>query len=78
MQLFSTASYRQFVFNALLSKFPSFTVKRVLKKQITLISVLGYGFFGTVTGTMVTAMLPPPNSDSDNDNNDSDSSHPSF
>ena len=64
----------QFAFNALLSLYRSFTVtKERLKKQITLNSALGYAFFGTVTKTMMTAMIHPSNSDSDNQEIGSDS-----
>ena len=43
------------------------------KKQISVITALGFGFFGTITQTMMTAMIKSSNSQSDPD--DSDSRH---
>ena len=54
---FSTAIFLQLAFNMLLKINRSFTVKNILKIQISLLSALGYGFFGTITHTMMTAMI---------------------
>ena len=62
---FSTAPFLQFAFNTLLSIYCSFPVKNLLQKQISLLSALGYGFFGTITQTMMTAMIKPSDSHSD-------------
>ena len=71
---FSIALFLQFAFNTLLSIYRSFTVNNLLKKQISLISAIGYCFFGTITQTLMTAMNKPPDSHSDSE--DSDSSQP--
>ena len=47
--------------------------KIYLKKQISVITALGFGFFGTFTKTMMTAMIKSTHSSSDSD--DSDSPH---
>ena len=70
---FSTALFLQFAFNALFSIYRSFTVRNLLKKQISVITALGFGFFGTITKTMMTAMIKSTHSSSDSD--DSDSPH---
>ena len=70
---FSTALFLQFAFNTLFSIYRSFTVRNLLKKQISVITALGFGFFGTITQTMMTAMIKSSNSPSDP--NDSDSPH---
>ena len=70
---FSTALFLQFAFNTLFSIYRSFTVRNLLKTQISVITALGFGFFGTITKTMITAMIKSPNSPSDSD--DSDSPH---
>ena len=70
---FSTALFLQFAFNTLFSIYRSFTVRNLLKKQISVITALGFGFFGTITQTMMTAMIKSSNSTSDP--NDSDSLH---
>ena len=74
---FSTALFLKFAFNTLLSIYRSFTVRTHLKKQISLISALGYGFFGTITHTMMTAMIKPPDSQSDSEDSDSPQLPPS-
>ena len=70
---FSTALFLQFAFNALFSIYRSFTVRNLLKKQISVITALGFGFFGTITKTMMTAVIKSTHSSSDSD--DSDSPH---
>ena len=70
---FSTALFLQFAFNTLFSIYCSFTVRKLLKKQISVLTALGFGFFGTITQTMMTAMLKSSNSHSESD--DSDSPH---
>ena len=66
-------SFLQFAFNTLFSIYRSFTVRNLLKKQISVITALGFGFFGTITKTMMTAMIKSTHSSSDSD--DSDSPH---
>ena len=70
---FSTALFLQFAFNTLFSIYRSFTVRNLLQKQISVITALGFGFFGTITQTMMTAMIKSSNSPSNP--NDSDSPH---
>ena len=70
---FSTALFLQFAFSTLFSIYRSFTVRNLLKKQISVITALGFGFFGTITKTMMTAMIKSTHSSSDFD--DSDSPH---
>ena len=70
---FSTALFLQFAFNTLFSIYRSFTVRNLLKKQISVITALVFGFFGTITKTMMTAMIKSTHSPSDSD--DSDSPH---
>ena len=70
---FSTALFLQFAFNTLFSIYRSFTVRSLLKKPISVLTALGFGFFGTITQTMMTAMLNSSNSHSESD--DSDSPH---
>ena len=70
---FSTALFLQFAFNTLFSIYRSFTVRNLLKKHISVITALGFGFFGTITQTMITAMTKSSNSQSKSD--DSDSPH---
>ena len=65
------ALFLQFAFNTLISLYRSFTVEKILKKQISL-SAFGYGFVGSVTKTMMMAMVKPP--DSLSDSGDSDTS----
>ena len=67
---FSTALFLQFAFNTLFSIYRSFTVRNLL---ISVITALGFGFFGTITKTMMTAMIKSTHSSSDSD--DSDSPH---
>ena len=67
--LLFTALFLQFAFNTLLKLYRSFTV---FEKQIYLVSAFGYGFFGTVTKKVMTAMTKPP--DFKSDSNDSDTS----
>ena len=71
---FSTALFLQFPFNTLLSTYRSFIVKNLLKKQISVTSALGFGFFGTITQTLMTAMID--SSDSQSDSDDFHSLHP--
>ena len=71
---FSTALFLQFAFNTLLSVYRSFTVKNLLKKQISVIFALGFGFFGTIAQTTMTAMIK--SSDSISDSGASDSPQP--
>ena len=66
----SSLLFLQFLFKTLLSLYRSFTVKKVLKKQISRVSVFGYGFFGTVPKTMMNALTKPPDSNSDSDDSD--------
>ena len=68
---FSTALFLQFAFNTLFSIYRSFTVRNLLKKQISVITALGFGFFGTITKTMMTAMIKSTHSTSDPDDSDS-------
>ena len=70
-------SFLQFAFNTFLSLYRSFTVKNFLKKQISLISALGYVFFGTIIHTMMTAMIKPPDPHSDSEDSDSPQPPPS-
>ena len=70
---FSTALFLQFAFNTLFSIYRSFIVRNLLKKQISVITAFGFGFFGTITKTMMTAMIKSTHSPSDSD--DSDSPH---
>ena len=70
---FSTALFLQFAFNTLFSIYRSFTVRNLLKKQISVKTALRFGFFGTITKTMMTAMIKSTHSLSDLD--DSDSPH---
>ena len=72
---FSTALFLQFAFNTLFSIYRSFTVRNLLKKQISITTALGFGFFGTITQTMMTAMLKPSNSHSESDDSDSPLPH---
>ena len=71
---FSSALFLQFAFNTLLSIYRSFAVKNLLKKQISVISALGFDFFSTITQTLMTAMSK--SSDTHSDSEDSDSPHP--
>ena len=71
---FCTALFLQFAFNTLLSIYRSFSVKNLLKKQISVISAPGFGFFATITQTMMTAMNK--SSDSHSDSEDSGSPQP--
>ena len=68
---FSTALFLQFAFNTLFRIYRSFTVRNLLKKQISVITALGFGFFGTITKTLMTAMIKSTHSSSDSDNSDS-------
>ena len=62
---FSTALFLQFVFNTHLSLYRSITVKKILfKKRIPLVAVFGYDFFRTVTKTIMSSMIKPPDSNS--------------
>ena len=70
---FSTALFLQFALNTLFSIYRSFTVRNWPKKQISVLTALGFGFFGTITQTMMTATLKSSNSHSESD--DSDSPH---
>ena len=74
---FSTALFLQFAFNTLISIYRSFTVRNLLKKQIAVVSALGFGFFGTTTQTMRTAMIESSDSHSDSEDFDSPQSPPS-
>ena len=74
---FSTAVFLHFAFNTLISIYCSFTVRNLLKKQISVISALGFGFFGTITQTMMTAMIKSSDSHSDSEDSDSPQSPPS-
>ena len=47
------------------------------RKQISLISALGYGFFGTITHTMMTAMIYHSHPHSDSEDSDSPQPPPS-
>ena len=69
--LFLYRSFLKFAFNTLFSIYRSFTVQKLLKKQISVLTALGFGFFGTITQTMMTAMLKSSNSHSESDNSDS-------
>ena len=71
---FSTDLLLQFAFNTLLSVYRSFTVKNLLKKQISVIFALGFGFSGTIARTMMTAMIK--SSDSHSGSGASDSPQP--
>ena len=71
---FSTALFLQFAFNTLFSIYRSFTVRNLLKKQISFLTAFGFGFFGTVTQTMMTAMIKSTNSHPDSDDSDSPNS----
>ena len=51
----------------------SFTVTIILNKQISLVSAIGYGFFGTVIKPMMAAMIKPLDSISDSDDSDTPS-----
>ena len=64
---FSTALFLQFAFNTLFSIYRSSTVRNLLKKQVSVITALGFGFFGTITQTMMTAMIKSSNSQSESD-----------
>ena len=44
--------------------------RKVFKKQISLLSAFGYGFLGSVTKTMMTAIIKPPVSNSNSYNSD--------
>ena len=70
---FSTTLFLQFAFNTLFSIYRSFTVRNLLKKQISVITALGFGFVGTITKTMMTAMIKSTHSTANFD--DSDSPH---
>ena len=74
----STALFLQFAFNTLISFYRSFTVRNLLKKRISLISALGFGFFGTITQTMMTAMIKSFDSHSNSEDSDSPQSPPSI
>ena len=75
--LLLNCSFLESAFNALLSLCRSFDVDRIFKKkQITLISALRNGFFGTVSKTMMTAMIHRSPTDSDNVENFSPSPPP--
>ena len=66
---FSTALFLQFVFNTHLSLYRSITVKKILfKKRIPLVAVFGYDFFRTVTKTIMSSMIKPPDSNSNSNN----------
>ena len=62
----SLSTHRYFIYR-------SFTVRNLLKKQISVITALGFGFFGTLTQTMMTAVIKSSNSQSES--YDSDSPH---
>ena len=74
---FFTALFLQFVFNTLISFNRSFTVRNLLKKQISVISALGFVFFGIITQTMMTARIKASDSHSDSEDSDSPQSPPS-
>ena len=70
---FSNALFLQFALNTLLRLYHSFTPKKTLIKQISLVSAFGHGFFGTVTKPMMTAIIKPSNFNSDSDDSDTPS-----
>ena len=74
---FPTGLFLQFAFNTLNSIYRSFTVRNLLKKRISVISALGFGFFGTITLTLMTAMIKSSDSHSDSEDSDSPQSPPS-
>ena len=71
---FSTALFLHFAFNTLFSIYRSFTVRNLLRKQISVLTALGFGFLGTITQTMMTAMIKSTNSHPDSDDSDSPNS----
>ena len=71
---FSTALFLQFAFNTLFSVYRSFTVRNLLKKQISFLTAFGFVFFGTITQTMMTAMIKSTNPHPDSDDSDSPNS----